>query len=287
MAADRRRAGISPHPRDYRQGLFKFMSVNQARGRPDLPPRRDDLLHTLKSGIEGTAMPSFVLHGAKDLNYLVSYIIHLSLRGKIEFEAISGKLKRDKAIDAEAAKKALLRNVKDWVESQEPANAIQIPPDYDWHFNKKDPRDADGGEWQVWKKIEKDDEKWRIRGAIALALFNNEEPRRPEAKQILALRAEKAQDVKCAQCHTDYGRQAKFKFDSWATLVRPNNFTNGVFRGGRRPVDIYYRIHSGINGSNMPAFGAVISSNSIWDMVEFVQALSYPAMRKKLGVEID
>ena len=89
--------------------------------------------------------------------------------------------------------------------------------------------------------------------------------------------------------HSDYGRQAKFKVDAWGTLVRPNNFTTGVFRGGRRPADIYHRIHSGIAGSNMTPFGnpATMSSNSIWDMVEFVQALSYPAMRSKLGVTIE
>ena len=60
-------------------------------------------------------------------------------------------------------------------------------------------------------------------------------------------------------------------------------------RGGRRPIDIYYRIHSGINGSNMTPFGnpGTMTSNSIWNMVEFVQSLSYPAMRKQLGVQID
>ncbi len=288
---------ISPHPRDFRQGLFKFMSVDQTKGQVDLPPRRDDLLHTLRQGIEGTAMPSFVLLNATELNQLVSYVIHLSMRGKAEFETIARSFEwkyadgnftvkftadEDTPTVAAALKDWHKRNADKWVASQDPKNAIQVKP-----YDEKDPK---SGEWQVWKTYEKDEaDKARVRGAIAVALFNNEEPRIAEAREILKLRGDKPANVNCKQCHADYGRQAKFKFDSWATLVRPNNFTNGVFRGGRRPVDIYHRIHSGINGSNMTPFGTpgTMTSNSIWNMVEFVQSLSYPAMRSKMGVEID
>ena len=37
---------VNPHPRDYRQGLFKFVSVNQTKG--PQPPRRDDLLRSAR-----------------------------------------------------------------------------------------------------------------------------------------------------------------------------------------------------------------------------------------------
>ena len=143
----------------------------------------------------------------------------------------------------------------------------------------------------MWKDQD-EAEKWLIRGTIARALFNNEEPSGPKAgkaRQILEMRDDKVASANCKNCHADYGRQAMFKFDAWGTLVRPNNFTQGLFRGGRRPADIYHRIHSGISGSGMTPFGApgTLSSNSIWDMVEFVQALSYPSMRARLGVNID
>ncbi len=283
---------INPHPRDFRQGLFKFMSVNQL-GKVDTPPRREDLFHTLQHGVEGTAMPSFVLLGAKDLNYLVSYVIHLSMRGRAEFLTMkesfdwtyangtfTAKYTGDTPI-ADTVKDWHKANVQKWLESQDPKNWIQVQP-YDEHFK------GDKGEWQVWQKF-KDDEgqKAKIRGAIAAALFNNEDPRMPEAKQILDLRGDQPKNANCKQCHLDYGRQAKFKFDSWATLTRPNNFTLGVFRGGRRPIDIYHRVHSGILGSNMTPFANAISSNSIWDLAHFVQSLSYPAMRRSMGVEID
>ena len=84
---------ISPHPRDFRKGLFKFMSVDQTKGDTERPPRREDLYRTLHSGIEGTAMPSFfVLPPHRVEQDLVSYVIHLSIRGKTEFGFIANSL---------------------------------------------------------------------------------------------------------------------------------------------------------------------------------------------------
>jgi mono/diheme cytochrome c family protein len=297
---------ISPHPRDFRKGLFKFMSVDQTRGDTERPPRREDLFHTLHSGIEGTAMPAFrVQLTASQLNELVSYVIHLSIRGKTEFGFISNSLDykyangtTTVALKDEVQQTGISDDVKDysrltikkWLLSQDPKEAIQVP-EYNWKSNKKDAKQPEKGEWTVWKGQD-DAGKMQIRGAIALALFNNEEPTGPKAKEartILDLREDKPASANCKTCHADYGRQAMFKFDAWGTLVRPNNFTRGEFRGGRRPVDIYHRIHSGISGSGMTPFGNAntLSSNSIWDLVEFVRALSYPAMRNRLGVNLD
>ena len=97
----------------------------------------------------------------------------------------------------------------------------------------------------------------------------------------------RGKSANCVSCHTDYGRQAKFRFDDWGTLVRPNNFTLGVFRGGKRPVDMYYRIHSGINGSGMTPFGSVLQGQDIWDLVNFVSNLSYPGMRETYKIKIN
>jgi hypothetical protein len=35
--------------------------------------------------------------------------------------------------------------------------------------------------------------------------------------------------------------------------IIPRNLRTGIYRGGRRPLDIYYRIHEGIKGVPMPA----------------------------------
>src|SRR5262249_41953057 len=62
---------VNPHPRDYRQGIFKFVSTKS----PGQKPRREDLLHTLRQGVEGTSMPAFNLLSEEDLENLVSYVI--------------------------------------------------------------------------------------------------------------------------------------------------------------------------------------------------------------------
>ena len=99
---------------------------------------------------------------------------------------------------------------------------------------------------------------------------------------------EDAKAANCISCHTSYGRQSPYKFDDWGTLTKARDLTQGVFRGGRRPVDIYFRIHSGISGSGMNSFGTVIAKKeNIWDLVNFVQTLPYTAMRNKLGMQLD
>src|SRR5205823_5161144 len=86
---------VHPHPRDFRQGLFKFASVDRLKLASDSPPRRDDLVRTLQQGIEGTAMPSFGLLEPAEIEDLVSYVIHLSIRGHAEFKTIKNGFQFD------------------------------------------------------------------------------------------------------------------------------------------------------------------------------------------------
>jgi mono/diheme cytochrome c family protein len=83
----------------------------------------------------------------------------------------------------------------------------------------------------------------------------------------------------CIECHTDYGRQSSFMIDAWGTVTRPANLTEGNYRGGRRPVDIYYRITGGIVPSGMSANDS-LSAKEKWDLVNFVKILPYPQMLK-------
>ena len=70
---------LNPKPRDYRQGMFKFTSTKQQDR-----ARRDDLRRTVKLGIPGTYMPSFMLLSDFDTDAIVEYIRWLSLRGEFE-----------------------------------------------------------------------------------------------------------------------------------------------------------------------------------------------------------
>ena len=80
-------AWVNPHPRDYRAGIFKFISSERKA-------RRDDLLRTLRQGVEGTSMPSFGLLEPEELEALASTVIHLSLRGETEIWTIKALQRR-------------------------------------------------------------------------------------------------------------------------------------------------------------------------------------------------
>jgi len=61
--------------------------------------------------------------------------------------------------------------------------------------------------------------------------------------------------------------------DDWQWPLRPANLNTGIYKGGRRPIDIYWRIAKGINGAKMPAHETTLKPEQIWDLVNFVLAL--------------
>jgi mono/diheme cytochrome c family protein len=240
---------VNPHPRDYRQGEFKFTSSSQTAGLRKA--RREDLLRTLKQGIEGTSMPSFaLLDEQKELEPLVSYIIHLSLRGQVELELLKALLGSDSDLTPEdvpdKAKERLARIWKTgWQQTQDKPINVAAAPSY---MTKPLSQLSAEEKKQLDESIQ--------RGFVSFTTGT----------------------AQCRSCHNDFGRANDYKYDDWGTIVRPANLTAGIYRGGRRPLDIYYRIHSGINGSGMPAFGDSVKPEEIWDIVNFLEAMPYPKM---------
>ena len=58
--------------------------------------------------------------------------------------------------------------------------------------------------------------------------------------------------------------------------IRPANLNRGVYKGGRRPLDIFWRIAKGINGAQMPAhYPSPLDDKKVWDLVNFVLTLPY------------
>jgi mono/diheme cytochrome c family protein len=55
--------------------------------------------------------------------------------------------------------------------------------------------------------------------------------------------------------------------------IDPRNLRLGVYRGGRRPIDIFYRLQAGINGSGMPA--APLTPEEKWHVIDYVLSLPY------------
>jgi mono/diheme cytochrome c family protein len=246
---------VNPHPRDYRQGLFKFTST---LGGNERKPRRDDLLRTVRQGIEGTSMPSFGLLPQSDQEAVVSYVIHLSLRGNVEFGVMQQLIQ--KSISSGEVKSTvsdyLTGFVGFWMKASEESSIITPDPKY---------------------PIPTGDQR-RASVQRGFKLFND------------------TSEAGCIACHKDYGRQALLFYDKWGTIGRPLDVTQRVYRGGQRRIDLYWRIYSGVNGSNMPGFGNVLASESfrtqnqhdgIWDLVNFLEVLPFKQMRKEYDINID
>ncbi|MCX8228352.1 MAG: cytochrome c [Planctomycetota bacterium] len=62
--------------------------------------------------------------------------------------------------------------------------------------------------------------------------------------------------------------------DSWGKELRPHDLTEGLFRGGSAPEDLWRRIHQGIPGTPMPVYHTQLSSDDIWDLVNFILSLA-------------
>lgn len=83
----------------------------------------------------------------------------------------------------------------------------------------------------------------------------------------------------CSKCHGEDGRgQTKDNrgADVWGQATRAADLTSGMLHGGNRPVDVYRRIYSGINGTPMPAFGQAFKDepDTIWDLTAYVLHVS-------------
>ncbi|MEX2168823.1 MAG: c-type cytochrome [Pirellulales bacterium] len=70
----------------------------------------------------------------------------------------------------------------------------------------------------------------------------------------------------------------------------PRNMRLGVYRGGRRPVDFFWRIHQGIAGTPMPATGpaspgaqGTLTEEEMWNIVDYIRSVPFePASRPQL-----
>lgn len=70
---------LLPRPRDYRPGLFKFVSTSRG-----MKPRRGDLERVVRWGAKGTSMPSFRWLPEAEFDAILDYVMLLSQRGEVE-----------------------------------------------------------------------------------------------------------------------------------------------------------------------------------------------------------
>jgi mono/diheme cytochrome c family protein len=260
---------LFPRPRDFRRGIFKFTSTT------GMKPTRDDLRKTLLRGLPNTSMaPMEALLSPSEIEQVLDYTIFLSLRGETELGLLNEASVMEEDEAPSLSEPELTAGILDsifgnWASADEQVLKPQMP------------------------RVEPTRESI-LRGR---ALFLGQTPEKLE----------------CAGCHGSralgngpsyidqdtfnqyvFGtgppeqRFAKLKEvaekankkwgDEWGDPLRPADLNLGVYKGGRRPIDIYWRIAKGITGTPMPAHASAFQKDAdrkIWDLVNFVLALPY------------
>jgi len=257
-------AVLCPYPRDFRPGWFKYTST--AGG---AKPARADLLRTLRQGLPGTAMPSFARLEDDQIDALVEYVRYLSLRGEAE--------------------RLVLQLILDEGEY------VPLDP-----YLVQD--DVLAPVIALWSEAETAvvDERTALGSAPDVSEARGRTASLERGRALYA-----AKEAQCVKCHGPEGRgdgEEWELYDEWnkpkvgvtpaetaalarlfplpAEQLRARDFHDGVFRGGRRPIDLYWRIHVGLKGTPMPAAGpapgaeGAFTPEEIWDVVHYVRSLS-------------
>lgn len=283
---------LNPKPRDYRQGIFKFKSTQAP-----MKPSHADLTRILKEGIPGTYMPSFVLLGDETIGLIIDYVRWLSIRGEMEIKlynefASSGATPKDLTSTVEGlAQEAKEAGTKVSL-SELKKNAITEMMN---SINESLAETVDmvaGDIADAWAKADEPDSI--IAPTVRRTPPTHESIERGRKLYLSQVEGKKTQ---CADCHGPAGRgdgpnteqfwpipgttpERKYEVvglhDEWGHPQQPRNLTRGIYRGGRRPVDIYRRIFAGIRGTQMPGFGGtVLNDEEIWDVVNYVLSIPF------------
>jgi mono/diheme cytochrome c family protein len=227
-------AYLNPPPRDYRNGVFKFISTPRGS-----KPRREDLRRILKYGAKGTSMPAFRFLSDEESEAVLDYVQVLSARGQLEID--------------------LIREATDELDEND-----DFDPETVAEFVQAISDSWDRAEGEIIRPVTVDP------------------PRTPETIQKGAVAFAEFSCVKCHGPNARGSKSADVGQDIWGRTAYPANLAMGMLHGGRRPIDIYRRIYSGINGTPMPsskdpntAIGETPEQRSdrIWHLVHFITAV--------------
>jgi mono/diheme cytochrome c family protein len=125
-------------------------------------------------------------------------------------------------------------------------------------------------------------DSWDRADAEVVRPVTVEPPRTPDTIQKGAVAFAELSCIKCHGPNARGSKSADVGQDIWGRTAYPANLAMGMLHGGRRPVDIYRRIYSGINGTPMPsskdpntAIGETPEQRSdrIWHLVHFITAV--------------
>jgi mono/diheme cytochrome c family protein len=253
-------AALTPYPRDFRLGVFKYTSTTAGA-----PPCREDLRRTLLRGIPGTAMPSQMALPMEEVDALVEYVRYLSLRGQVETYLLQDVVDGDALLPlnrAEILREGVIPVAKRWAEAER--QVIHPPP----------PPPADTPE-KLAASIAKGRELFATKQSQCVKCHGPEGHGDGEEKELYDDWNKGKKGVTAAETERLAGL-----FTLPIERLRPRNFSEGIFHGGSRPEDLYLRVHLGIKGTPMPGVGpvpgnpGVLTPDEIWHVVRFVLSVS-------------
>ncbi|MEI6255472.1 MAG: c-type cytochrome [Planctomycetota bacterium] len=280
-------AFLNPYPRDYRPGVFKFKSTERAD-----KPTHADLLRILRQGIPGTSMPSFALLSEPQIDALVEYVKYLSMRGETELALMRAFFELDD--DAEGklpntreflVDETLAPIAEKWKSSTAAQIAVpEMPVDIDMVASIAKGKELFYGDKANCVKCHgvtglgdgqaNDYDDWNK----AIVEINK------ELAGSLENAAKTSTSGMSAEVAAEHRKQLAW-IDTFQDVVEgdalrprtipPRNLRKGIYRGGRRPLDLYYRIHAGINGAPMPAAKGAVPPEDIWHIVNYIRSLPY------------
>lgn len=267
-------AFLIPRPRDYRRGIFKFTSTGVGA-----KPTREDLRKSIVHGLPGTSMPAYeTLMSAAEIEQVIDYVTFLSMRGEYEYR--------------------LIQEAKD-LEDSDPETLEDDILEEDLQFILNGWKDAPN------------------------RVVTPEQPRTPVSPESLErgrklFLGQTKEQLQCAACHGDRAKgdgstwidlatynhyvydldtsRERFRKleevarsknkkwgDDWGDPIRPANLNKRMYKGGPRPIDIFWRIRNGIGQEMMPAH-ANLTAEQVWDLVNLVLELPYqPKLLEEAG----
>jgi len=252
---------LNPQPRDFRRGLFKFTSTKDG-----YYVSREDLRRTVRQGLAGTYMPSFLLMKSEELDAIIEYVRFLAMRGEVERRLLAHlkdllpdddgtppadlkTLEKELAVDgfAEALADAAALVAENWTNAEDPQNGV-LP---------------------------------------TMARLPDTPQSRLKGRNLFI-----STKVNCAKCHGEGGRgnggflddfhknpETQQNYDppglrdAWHNIIRPRNLTSGVYRGGRRPLDVFRRVSVGIKATPMAGFATNVLEEDRWHIVNYVLSI--------------
>jgi mono/diheme cytochrome c family protein len=311
---------LDPYPRDYRSGVFKFKSTyNPAQ------PTDDDLRTILHNGIPATAMPSFATLAPDEIDALVEYVKYLSMRGQMEnalIQYVRDEIAYDPATgegdpldpasdeDQRADVLSLLEEdvAVGW---QEAVDNVVLPDDADIPIDHRSPEEvaasaAKGRELFYGTKAncvkchgptglgdgQQDDyDNWN-KANMQFELDTEALVKRLQSinAEMSGKSGEELESVQETRKEIDQELAERDEVIHHLLPPRnaiPRNLRENVFRGGRRPLDVYRRVNQGIAGTPMPAGGPAVpgaqgtlTEAEMWQIVDYVFSLPFePASR--------